>query len=328
MSNASASVDVVGVGLNATDRIICVPYFPSLDSKVELSSVQILPGGQVATAAVACQSWGLRTRYVGKVGDDQGASFHRHEFERVGVEAHLITVPDCPSQFAYIVVDGASGERTILWHRDPRLALLPQELRREWIVDARALLVDGHDTLAAATAARWAREAGIPVTADVDNLYPGIEALLENVDYLIASRDFPERLTGHPDLLESLPLISSRYACRVAGATLGRHGVLAWSSGRFLYSPGFRVETRDTTGAGDIFHAGFVYALLQDWPLERILDFSGAAAALNCTAVGARGGLRPVAEIEHFMPRAKRYDPPEDLSVLDKFRFKSQGTLE
>jgi sugar/nucleoside kinase (ribokinase family) len=303
-----ATVDVVGVGLNATDTLIRVPHFPSFNSKVQFESSQISAGGQTASAVVACALWGLRARYIGKVGDDAAAALQRSEFERTGVEAHLIVVPDCSSQQAFILVDQASGERTIIWRRDERLTLRPDDLKREWITSARALHVDGHDNLAAAQAAHWAREVSIPVTADVDNLYPHIEALLDKVDYLIASREFPARLTGEPDLLKSLPAIAQRHGCRVAGATLGRDGALLWSRDHgFLYAPAYQKEARDTTGAGDIFHGAFLYGLLAEWPLPRILEFSCAAAGLNCTALGARGGIRPINETEKLRREGARH---------------------
>jgi len=318
MADEIPVVDVVGVGLNATDTLIQLPHFPAFDSKIQFTSAEVRPGGQVASAMVACQSWGLRTRYAGKVGDDAAAQLQRREFAAVGVEAHLLEVPGCSSQVAFILVDQTTGERTILWKRDARLAIRPEELRREWVVRARALHVDGHDTAAAAAAARWARAAGIPVTADIDNLYPGVEALLENVGYLVASRDFPVRLTGETDLLKSLPVIRARYGCCVAGVTLGREGALAWDGDRFHYSPAYRVEAVDTTGAGDIFHGGFVYALLQGWPLSRQLDFACAAAGLNCTALGARGGIRPVAEVERLMREGKRHPAAYDQRELER----------
>jgi sugar/nucleoside kinase (ribokinase family) len=248
----------------------------------------------------------LRTRYVGKVGDDSAAAIHRAEFDRLGVESHLVTASGCASQQAVILVDDA-GERTVLWKRDNRLTLQPEELRREWIINARALHVDGHDTAAAIAAAGWAREAGVPVIADLDDLYPGVEALLEKIDYLITSRDIPGRLTGKPDLRQSLPEVRNRYGGRLAAATLGHGGVLAWNGARFQYAPAFQVKTLDTTGAGDIFHAGFIYGLLQEWPLPRQLAFACAAAALNCTASGARGGIRPVKEIEELVATGARH---------------------
>jgi sulfofructose kinase len=299
-------VDVVGVGLNATDTLIPLSHYPERGSKVAFRSASVLPGGQAATAMAACQSWGLQTRYVGKVGDDSAAALHRAELARLGVETHLLTAAGCASQQAFILVDD-TGERTVLWKRDERLTLRPEELQREWVVEARALHVDGHDTAAAALAASWARAAGVAVIADLDDLYPGVEALLKNIDYLITSRDIPGRLMGEQDLRKSLPALRSRLGCALTAATLGDEGVLAWDGKQFHYACAYRVEVADTTGAGDIFHAGFLYGLLQGWPLQRQLDFACAAAALNCTGVGARGGIQPVETIEQLMAGGDRH---------------------
>jgi sulfofructose kinase len=306
--DAADRADVVAIGLNATDTLIRVPRFPAFDSKTKILSSALLPGGQAATAAVACQRWGLRSRFVGKIGDDAAGRLQREEFAREGVEAHLIEVPNCASQLAFIIVDQSTGERTILWQRDDRLDLRPEELPQEWIRSARLVHVDGHPCAPAAVAARWAREAGAVVTADLDNLYPGIEELLEHVDFMIGSRDFPERLLGTSDLFESLPEINRRFGCRVAGATLGRDGVLAWDGTQFHYCPAFQVAAVDTTGAGDVFHAGFAYSLLRGDTLPAILEFSCAAAGLNCTASGARGGISPVDEIEKLRREGARHE--------------------
>jgi sulfofructose kinase len=299
-------VDLVGLGLNATDTLISVSQFPPPGSKADVRSLTVLPGGQVATAVIACQRWRMRTRYIGKLGDDSAATVHRDEFTKAGVEIQITTVPNCPSAQSHILVDNR-GERTVLWHRDPRLAIDPTELNRDWVVKARALLVDGCDTSAATQAARWARAAQIPVIADLDELYPKVDPLLENVDYLIVSRDFPTRLSGTPELRESLRWLQHRFGSRLAAATLGTDGALAWDGGQFHYSAAYRVPVVDTTGAGDIFHAGFIYGLLQNWTLQRVLDFACAAAALNCTGAGARGGIQPVEKIEALMVSGQRY---------------------
>jgi sulfofructose kinase len=312
----SPKVDLVGVGLNATDTLIPLPAFPEPGSKVEYSSAKVLPGGQVATTVVACQHWGLRTRYVGKLGDDDAAALHCREFARAGVEAQLVTVPECSSPQSLILVD-AAGERTVLCRRDERLILQPGDLDREWITNARALHVDGHDTAAATLAARWARAAGVQVIADLDEAYPGVEHLLENIDYLIVSRNFPGQITGEPHLEDALRLMHNRYKCRLTAATLGEEGVLAWDGAHFLYSAAYRVPVVDTTGAGDIFHAGFIYGLLQGWPLQRQLDFACAAAALNCTAVGARGGIAKLEVIEELMVTSSRYDTAYSTLAVD-----------
>ena len=156
-------------------------------------------------------------------------------------------------------------------------------------------------------AVRLAAEGAIPVIADLDELYPGVEELIDNVDYLIVSRDFPMRLTRERSLEQALRRMKQRYACAITAATLGQDGVLAWDGSNFHLRPAYQVPVADTTGAGDVFHAGFIYGLLQGWPLSRQLDFACAAAALNCTAAGARGGIGSVDAIEDLMTNALRY---------------------
>jgi sulfofructose kinase len=300
------SVDVAGVGINATDTIIRLPHFPAPDSKVEMISADVRPGGQVASAIVACRRWGLSARYVGKVGDDAAGKYQMDEMAREQVEAHWIIVEGCESQSAFILVNERSGERTVLWKRDGRIALRPDDLRSEWISGARVLLVDGHDTAAATRAARWARKEKTPVVADLDNLCDRIQALLEHVDFPITSKEFPERLIGEEDLLKSLPKIHREFKLRLTLTTIGRLGTLAWDGAQFILCPGFRMHSVDTTGAGDIFHGAFLYGLFSGLELQEILEFSCAAAAINCKASGARGGIGTLEEIEELRQRGER----------------------
>ena len=313
----SSKVDLVGVGLNATDTLIPLSSYPAPGSKVEYRTANVLPGGQVATTVVACQHWGMRTRYVGKLGDDAAAALHREAFAHAGVETQLLTVPGGASPQSLILVD-SEGERTVLCRRDERLILQPLDLNREWIVNARALHVDGHDTAAATVAAGWARAAGIPVIADLDELYPGVEELLDHVDYLVVSRDFPSRLMEERVLEKALQQMQRRYGCQLTAATLGHDGVLAWDGKQLHYTAAYSVPVVDTTGAGDIFHAGFIYGLLQDWPLDRQLDFACAAAALNCMAVGARGGIQTLEAIEALMRTGSRHNAVYGVSNAER----------
>jgi sulfofructose kinase len=313
---ALPQVDVVGVGLNATDTVIPLEEFPAPGSKVEYKRRTVLPGGQVATTVVACQTWGLRTRYVGKLGDDDAARLHKDAFRRVGAEAEIVTVPGSHSLHNLILID-AVGERTVICQRNEQMVLRPEELRREWITSARVLHVDGRDTAAATLAASWARAASIPVVADLDDTYPGVEDLVANIDYLIVSEDFSCRLMDESNLERALRLMQSRYGCRLSAATIGENGVLAWDGKQLIHSAAYRVPVIDTTGAGDIFRAGFIYGLLHDWPLHRRLDFACAAAAMNCMAQGARGGIKPVPEIENLMATAARYETAYGMQTLD-----------
>ena len=303
-----AKVDVVGLGLNATDTVMTVHEFPALGGKERVVASSMQAGGQTATALVTCRRLGLKVRYIGKVGDDPAGQLQLASLRREGLDlAYAKVVRGAPNQYGYIIVDQATGERTVFWDRDPRLTVQPDELKSTAITSARLLLLDGCDVEAALVAARWAHGAHIPVLADLDTVYKKVEKLFPYLDYLIASTQFLPAVTGHADPFKVLENMAREYRVPTPGMTLGRDGALVYHAGRFFYSPGFVVETVDTTGAGDVFHGAFAYALLAGWDIARALDFSNAMAALNCTALGARGGIKSLAEAEHLMATGTRH---------------------
>jgi len=304
--------DVVGVGLNATDTLLIVPHFPAYAGKVPFEEEHLSPGGQVASALVACARLGLRTKYIGAVGDDLRGRVQMESLQGTGINLdHVLVRRGCPNQSAYIVIDRSTGERTVLWRRDDCLKVRAGEITDGMIAGARLLHIDGHDTPAVARAAEIARRHGIPVTVDVDTIYDGFDRVLPNVDYLVASSEFPTAWTGESDPFQALESIQRQFGMRVAAMTLGAHGALARVDGRFHYAPGFVVNCVDTTGAGDVFHGAFCYAVLQAMPMDQALDFSNAMAALNCTALGARGGIRGRDEVVALMGRAARRAHPD-----------------
>lgn len=304
--------DVVGVGLNATDTLILLPHFPVYAGKMPLTREIVSPGGQVATALVTCAKLGLRTKYIGTVGDDQRGRIQLDSLRETGMNLDDVEVrKNCPNQTAYILIDQSTGERTILWHRDDCLALDPLRITEEKITAARLLHIDGHDTAAVARAAEIARQHQIPVTVDVDTIYPGFDRVLPNVDYLVASSEFPARWTGEKDPFRALELIQNEYHMPVAAMTLGQYGALARQQNQFIYSPGFAVDCVDTTGAGDVFHGAFCYAVFENMPLPEILEFSNAMGALNCTALGARGGIATFEQARDLIRNGRRHSHPD-----------------
>ncbi|HXS96939.1 MAG TPA: PfkB family carbohydrate kinase [Candidatus Limnocylindrales bacterium] len=299
--------DVVGVGLNATDTLLLVPHFPAYAGKVPYQAEITSPGGQVASAMVACARLGLRAKYIGTVGDDDRGRVQLESLRGTGVNLdHLQLRHGCANQSAYIIIDASTGERTVLWRRDDCLRIDPEQISEEQITCARLLHIDGHDTPAVAHAAAIARRHGIPVTVDVDTIYHGFDRVLPNVDYLVASSEFPGAWTGEHDPFAALSTLQERYGMKVAAMTLGAHGALALFAGRFYYEPAFVVNCVDTTGAGDVFHGAFCYAVLQGMGMRETLEFANAMAALNCTAMGARGGIHGLEEVRALMSRAER----------------------
>ncbi|HML18299.1 MAG TPA: PfkB family carbohydrate kinase [Bryobacteraceae bacterium] len=306
------SYDLVGVGLNATDTLILVSHFPAYAGKVAMEQEILSPGGQVASALVTVARLGKRVKYIGTVGDDLRGEIQMVSLRETGINLDDVQVrAHCPNQAAYIVIDRSTGERTVFWSRPECLRLEPESITPEKIAGARMLHIDGHDTPAVERAANIARRLGIPVSVDVDTVYHGFDRVLGSVDYLVASSEFPGQWTSERDPFRALELMQTEYGMKVAAMTLGAHGALARADGRFIYSPAFVVNCVDTTGAGDVFHGAFCYAVLEGMSMRDALEFSNAMAALNCTRLGARGGIASVAEARALIERADRRSHPD-----------------
>lgn len=293
--------DVVGMGLNSVDFLTLVPEFPTLNSKMRIQRFSRQGGGQVATAMVALARWGVKTKYIGKVGSDELGVFSLDSIRQEGVNVSSVTIePGTTNQFAIILVDGISGERTILWDRDEKLMYRPGELKREEVCSGKILHLDGHDIEAALQSARWAKEEKIPTVIDIDKVEPLTGELIKEIDFVITSSRFPSLYTGisNPEkALFELQKHTKGFLC----ATLGDQGAMALVDGELIYSRGFSIKAVDTTGAGDVFHAGFIYGLLQNWEVEEILRFANAVGALKCRDLGGRKGIPSLDEVKAFL---------------------------
>ena len=291
--------DVIGIGLNSVDFLCSLPRFPEPDTKTGMIAFDRQGGGQAATAMVACARLGLRVGYAGAIGDDAIGELSVETLRCEGVNVEGVVVkPGLRSQCAIVLIDDLTGERTIVWDREVQLET--GDIRKEWVTQSRCLLVDGHNISEEIRAARWAREAGLPVVVDAEQVKEGMEELVALCTYVIGSKDFPSTITGLKEPREALEALH-KMGPKVVGMTLGREGVIAYDGGRHLESPGFKVQAVDTTGAGDVFHAGICYGAVQGWALQRMLEFSNALAALSCLAVGGRAGIPGLDEVEVFL---------------------------
>ena len=300
----SRAFDVAGFGLNSVDLVAVVAEYPVSNTKQRLQRVAQLPGGQMATAMATCARLGWRARYIGRFGDDDLGPVSRESLRRAGVDISAAeTIPGATNQMAVILVDARTGERTVLWDRHPALNMEPADVPRDAVTSARLLIVDCHQTAAAAQAARYARAAGVPTIIDVERVRPGIGDLLQNIDAIIAAEEFPAALTGHEGLGGALGIIGRESGASVVCVTLGAKGSLAWCRGHEIRTPAFPVDCVDSTGAGDCFRGAFAAACLSmpDGDLEDVLEYANAVAALNCRALGSRGGLPTPAEVEQLM---------------------------
>jgi len=295
-TGSSFAFDVVGVGANSVDYVYRLPRFPQPDgpaSKLRIREHLVTCGGQTATALCTCAAMGLRTAYVGAIGADPNGERIRAELARRGVDLAHLRVRDAASPYAVILLDEQRGERVVLWERGEDLALRPDEIDAPLIGGARLLHVDDVDEEAAIRAAGIARDAGIPVTSDIERVTPRTEALVAAVDVPIFAEHVPEALTGERDVERALRALQVRLqpdamdVGRLIAVTLGARGAMLLAGDRLYHEPGHQVTVVDTTGAGDVFRGAFIVALLGGAGPAETLRFANAAAALSCTRLGA-----------------------------------------
>jgi sulfofructose kinase len=298
--------DVVGLGQNSVDQLAVVAEFPKSNTKHRIDQFAHLPGGQVASAMVCCARLGWRARYVGRFGDDELGRVGLASLSEEGVDISAAQTVAARTRFALVLVDGRTGDRTVLWDRDPALALRPGDVADDVWQSARVLHVDCEDIAAATAAAKAARAAGALTVIDVESVLPGVPALLRHIDVIIASEGFPEKLTGHKDTGSALAAMAREYGPAVSCVTLGAAGSLAMCQGREIRTPAYDVPVVDSTGAGDAFRGGFIGGYLTAGPeadVADVLTFATAVAALKCRSLGARHGLPRPADVEQFLRR-------------------------
>jgi sulfofructose kinase len=298
--------DVIGVGANSVDYVYRIPAVPAVEgpaSKMRISSHVVSCGGQMATALAACARFGLRTKYIGVVGNDGNGRLVRDELGRRGIDATHLVVRGAATRFAVILVPDGSGERIVLWHRDEYAVLRGEELTADLLRSTHVVHVDDEDQEAAMTAVRRAREAGVRVTSDIDRLTERTEELVAAVTIPILAEHVPEALTGESDPERALRRLRAAHH-ELLCVTLGARGAMLLDGDTLHVAPAVPVTAVDTTGAGDVFRGAFIYAWLQGWSAPDLLRFANTAAALSCTRPGAMASAPALDEVVELTGRS------------------------
>ncbi len=280
--------DVFGLGACALDRLAPVDDYPPVDQKLLVDEVVDQCGGVVATALVALARWGRSCALSAVLGDDPEGEILRADLEREGVDTSgLLVRPGHRSQAAFITAERETGRRNIFWWRPTGPAPRPDELPP---LEARVFLGDGLYAEASVAAAQRAGR----VVVDAGSVREGTLALLPHADVVLASERFARDYAGADDP-EGACRKLRELGVKVAGVTLGERGYVAAYGNTLVRRPAYEVDAVDTTGCGDIFHAGYVHGMLSGWPPERCLDFGAWAAGQAATALGGRAGIPALA---------------------------------
>ena len=291
---------VFGLGQCSLDYIGKIDDYPPPDVKCELFETVIQGGGPAATAMVALTRWGFSCYIAGVIGDDLFGRLIETSLREEGINtAGLVIRKGAASQFAFIAAEPVPGRRTIFWQRPTGQEIQPDEIDLTMLQQARVLHTDGLCMEAALFAASKARQLGVPVVVDAGTLREGMLDLARLSDCFIASEPFAHALTGDNDPLRACQILSD-LCPRVVGVTLGEAGYVAMAGGKFIEKQAYPVKAVDTTGCGDVFHAGFVYGLISGWDAEKSLDLGAWAAAQVSLQLGGRSGIPTIETLRKF----------------------------
>jgi sulfofructose kinase len=299
--------DCVGVGLCALDFLNVLPHYPRSNEKLDIAESRIQGGGPVPTAVYALARYGWKTAFVGCVGQDWGGDIILRGLGEGGVDvSRAVRDPDSRTAHAFIWVDAGNGNRTVALDRTQICNMDAGEVPLDWIRDSRVLLCDGRETEASIAALETARESETITVFDASSKRHQMDRILSMMDYPVVSEDFIRDALGTSSWQISLNRMLE-YGAKAAVVTVGERGcVWKTADGDTGMEPGYVVEVRDTTGAGDLFHAGFIHGLLLGWEIGRCCRFGCAAAALKCRELGGQPGVVGVDEVLQWMETAKQ----------------------
>ena len=297
--------EYVALGFVSNDHLAVLPFIPT-DTKVKMLSHAIVGGGPAGNAAAGAAALGMRAAFCGTVGDDADGRMILDEFAREGVDTSLVRVRrGATSAIAYLWIEERTGNRSCAWTREGLEELSAGEIGPEAadvIRHAKVLHLDGHNAAGAIAAAKVAKAAGVTVMYDAGTVRDGMEELLQLADLLICSEEFILKLTGG-ETEAAVRKLYAKYRPRVCGATMGARGSVCFDGTDLVRCPAFKVDrVVDTTGCGDLFHAGFAVRWLETHDLLECQRFAAAVSALKCRGLSGRPPSAPTrAEVDAFL---------------------------
>ena len=295
-------VDIVGIDeYPVVDLLLNIDKLPTTDRSTSADAKSWQCGGKVSTALAAAGRLGAKTGIIGIVGADNLGRFCEADFRRHNVDTtHLILEPGKTTTFSVALSERSTKGRSFIGVGGSCRRLQKQDLDREYIQNAKYLHLS-QITPTTLQATRWAREAGVTVVFDGDEFDATAADNLELIDVMIASEFFFRGMFPNTSPQEGCERLQQA-GPKLAVITLGAQGCVGVDEiGFFEQQAYLQADVIDTTGAGDVFHGAFIYAMLQGMSAKESARFSCAVSSIKCSRLGGRAGIPSRAVVEHFL---------------------------
>lgn len=288
---------VLCIGHASYDISMLVDSFPKENTKYRLKEKVECPGGPALTASLLLGAWDTDVYYTGLIGKDYYGNSIFNELKRKNVKTEYVVVKDTiETTKTFILINKENASRTLFNVEAP-----DENINIEYDFTPDIILMDGeHYTLALNTIEKYPDAIKV---VDAGKLTDDVIKLCKMSDYIICSKEFAELATlvrvdyNEPDTLkELLNKLHEMFDATIV-ITQEEKGCLYKIDDKIKMMSGMKVNAKDTTGAGDIFHGAFVYGLSKNLPLEKCLKIANIAAGLSVKVIGASNSIPDVEEV-------------------------------
>ncbi len=302
--NLPKQIDLLGMGIIPFDLLYTVKKYPSVGIKIDAESLLMQGGGPVPNVVVGFSRLGLKSAIIAPVGNDPFGKVIVKELQKEKVDTSYIIQKDKPTALATGWIE-KSGSRTMVLSRE--ITVTPSDIKLAELPIPKILHLDGRDMPATLKLARWAKRKNIVVSFDIGSVRNDVSEVFPYVDHLVVADEFAFPFTKTKNIIHAIEKLS-KFCQGTIVITEGIKGSTGkeFGSSQFVKQKAFKVKNIDTTGAGDCYHTGYLYALLQGKPLAERMIHGSSAAALKCQKAGARSGIPNRKELLSFIKSKKR----------------------
>jgi len=312
--NSAKLYDLVVIGELNVDLIITgddiLPEFGQREKLVDDAS--LVPGSSSAIFACQASKLGLKTAFIGKVGDDDFGRFMVHNLASSGVDTSAIIV-DKTVKTGITIHLSCAQDRAMLTYPGSVAALKAQEIDLSLFERARHLHVASFflqagikDDLPAILieAKRKGLTTSLDTGWDPAKVWNGpLQRALKYIEVFLPNENEALNITGKADVRTAL--LELTRCIPIVVIKLGAAGAIAKAGDQVVRMEAFPIEVIDATGAGDSFDAGFIYGYLKGLPLAESLQIGCACGALSTMRIGGVAGQPTLEELKEFLGKGK-----------------------
>jgi sulfofructose kinase len=299
-------LEIIGLGLRCLDIVMSCNEIPTWEKGGLVDAFTIQGGGPAGTAMAAASRLGAATGFVGTIGNDYISQIKRQSLSMYDIDiSRIVERPFPENQIIFVYVHAETGERVFAmlanYLENP---VTPAELDRDYLTAADYLLLDCYWPEADLQAARWMREAGKTVVIDMEKIAgpvsEWIRELIPLTDIVICGEGFAGAFSGEHDIYKAGRALLAA-GPRIVVETIGARGSYTITAKEAFHTPAFDVPVVNTTGAGDVFHGGYIVGMLKGWDLRTVARFASAVSAITCTRLGGFDRFPAYEDVESFL---------------------------